>query len=128
MYIIIYFRCVNNDRFIVFHYNHVLGTVYRESFVFVFVTSEPVNLKYGVPQGSVLGPILFTIYISPIGEIARKYNVEIHIYADDTQLYIYFKMKVPSSQLETLMILQSCVSEIKCWMAYNKLKFNDDNS
>ena len=92
------------------------------------VTSEPVNLKYGVPQGSVLGPILFTIYTSPIGEIARKYNVEIHIYADDTQLYIYFKMKVPSSQLETLMILQSCVSEIKCWMAYNKLKFNDDKS
>ena len=87
------------------------------------VTSEPVILKYGVPQGSVLDPILFTIYISPIGEIARKYNVEIHIYADDTQLYIYFKMKVPSSQLETLMILQSCVSEIKSWMAYNKLKF-----
>ena len=92
------------------------------------VTSEPVNLKYGVPQGFVLGPILFTIYTSPIGEIARKYNFEIPIYADDTQLSIYFKMKVPSSQLETLMILQSCVSEIKCWMAYNKLKFNDDKS
>ena len=51
-----------------------------------------------------------------------------HIYADDTRLYIYFKMKVPSSQLETLMILQSCVFEIKSWMAYNKLKFNDDKS
>ena len=89
---------------------------------------EPVNLKYGVPQGPVLGPILFTIYTFPISEIARKYNVEIHIYADDTQLYIDFKMKVPSSQLETLMILQSCVSEIKSWMAYNKLKFNDDKS
>ena len=82
------------------------------------VISEPVNLKYSVPQGSVLGPILFTRYTFPIGEIARKYNVE--IYADDTQLYIYFKMKVPSSQLETLMIHQSCVSEIKSWMAYNK--------
>ena len=70
-----------------------------QSIVIDGVTSEPVNLKYGVPQGSVLGPILFTIYTCPIGEIARKYNVEIHIYADDTQLYIYFKMKVPSSQL-----------------------------
>ena len=78
------------------------------------------NTVYGVPPGSVLGPILFTIYISPFGEISRKYNVEIHIYADDTQLYIYFKMKVPSSQLEALMILQSCVSEIKSWMACNK--------
>ena len=42
-------------------------------------------------------------------------------------LYI-FQDEVPSSQLETLMILQSCVSEIKSWMAYNKLKFNDNKS
>ena len=78
------------------------------------------NTVYGIPTGSVLGPIIFTIYPSPFGKIARKYNVEIHIYADDTQLYIYFKMKVPSSQLEALMILQSCVSEIKSCMACNK--------
>ena len=79
------------------------------------VTSEPVDLKYGLPQGSVLGPIIFTIYTSPIGEIARKYNVEIHrpIYADDTQLSIYFKMKGPSSQLETLLIRQSYITKIK---------------
>ena len=50
-----------------------------QGFVIDGVTSEPVNLKYGVSQGSVLGPILFTIYTSPIGEIAREYNVEMHI-------------------------------------------------
>ena len=43
-------------------------------------------------------------------------------------LYIFFKMKVSSSQRETLKIVQSCVSEIKSWMAYYKLKFNDHKS
>ena len=44
------------------------------------VKSDSQDLQYGNPQGSLLGPILFTIYTMPIGFIAQRYNLEIHIY------------------------------------------------
>ena len=83
--------------------------------------SSDVLLTCGVPQGSVLGPLLFSLYMTPLSEIARRFNVMYHFYADDSQLYVSFNPKENVS-LENL---ESCISTIKTWMQVNMLKLND---
>ena len=90
--------------------------------------SRYTKLQQGLPQGSVLGPILFSLFISPIGDICRKHNILYHGYADDTQNYLSFKPAIPGDNHRCRKQLEKCIEEIQIWMRTNFLKLNDDKT
>jgi len=87
--------------------------------------SSFLELIYGVPQGSLLGPILFILYTKTLQKIAAKYGLDIQLYADDSQLYISFQPCRPSHLDDVKDRTNRCLAEIKTWMVENFMKLNE---
>ena len=86
------------------------------------------DLKYGVPQGSVLGPLLYTAYTAPLAEVIDRHGVNFHFYADDTQLWIPVDFNNPVTLSQQINSLENCVEAISDWMVNMKLKLNTDKT
>ena len=78
-----------------------------------------------VPQGSVAGTGIFPVCTKPIGTVAREHGINLHLYEDDTQLYVVCPLR---DQEMTKQQLESCVADVRDWMAANMLKLNDSKT
>ena len=88
--------------------------------------SREISLLYGVPQESILGPLLFILYVNELNNLGEEFGLTIHSYADNTTLYIGFD---PVFEFDTAcQNIKCCLNKVREWMNVNFLKLNMDKS
>ena len=85
--------------------------------------SQPYAMTSGVPQGSVLGPLLFSAYVSPVSRLIHSFGLLHHIYADDITLLLKF-----DSHLSPLTLVNDCTTALSNWLMFNGLRLNPSKS
>lgn len=87
--------------------------------------SGSAEVAFGVPQGSVLGPVLFIMYTKPLSNLIETCSIASQSFVDDTQLHDSF---APDRALAASQNIEKCIIKVKTWMTENKLKLNDDKT
>jgi hypothetical protein len=87
-------------------------------------TVQPVH--FGVPQGSVLGPILYILYTTELELIVERCGMKLHQYADDCQIYVSVKVKDREDPAAAAAVnkLSKCLTDVNCWLSASRLRLN----
>ena len=83
------------------------------------------ELYHGVPQGSVLKPILFALCIQPLSNLIKRHSLSVHLFADDIQIETSI---LPQHVHSAISYVETCIYDVKYWMIENKLLINDEKT
>ena len=83
------------------------------------------ELRFGVPQGSILGPLFYLLYTRKLEEIVKDYGFKVHLYADDCCIYFPYSEENKTNAEQKL---AECIAHLKLWMSNNFLKLNTEKT
>ena len=88
-------------------------------------TPPPRKVRSGIPQGSILGPLLYILYTADVAALVESLGLKVHLYADDTQLYDFCS---PSDAVVLASRVNTAIEVVSCWMSSNRLCLNLDKT